>query len=366
MTISNRAHIAFFISPHGFGHASRACAVMNAIYQKYPSTIFHIFTTVPEWFFKDSLNNKFQYNYLKTDVGLEQKDPFTEDIKKTIDSLNSFIPFNKSIISNTSDYLLHNKCKLVLCDISALGLFIANNLKIPSILIENFTWSWIYEPFVQDFSEMKFFIDYFNKYLTLANYRIQTAPICYHVENADLHTSPISRSPLNPRSKIRNQLNIGEDNKMILITMGGIPSSIKLPEELTNNKKLDFVIPGNYQKKDRVSNKLYLPHHSNFYHPDLVNACDLIIAKAGYSTIAESYYAGIPFGYITRQNFRESSILEEFITKHIKSKIIHLTNNRLDLNIDDIEELLEKPITRKNEINGAQQISEFISNLVKL
>jgi hypothetical protein len=44
---SGRYHIAYFISPHGFGHASRAAAVMEALYKIESSIRFEIFTTTP-------------------------------------------------------------------------------------------------------------------------------------------------------------------------------------------------------------------------------------------------------------------------------------------------------------------------------
>ncbi len=45
--------LAYFISPHGFGHAARACAVMSAILERMPGVRFEIFTEVPRWFFVD-------------------------------------------------------------------------------------------------------------------------------------------------------------------------------------------------------------------------------------------------------------------------------------------------------------------------
>ena len=44
--------IAYFISPHGFGHAARAAAVMQAISDTDAAVGFEIFTTVPSWFFQ--------------------------------------------------------------------------------------------------------------------------------------------------------------------------------------------------------------------------------------------------------------------------------------------------------------------------
>ena len=36
--------LAYFISPHGFGHAARAAAVMSALHTQDPALQFEIFT----------------------------------------------------------------------------------------------------------------------------------------------------------------------------------------------------------------------------------------------------------------------------------------------------------------------------------
>ncbi len=59
MTASDNYRIAYFISPHGFGHAARAAAVMEATYEMDPAIRFEIFTQVPRWFFHDSLSGNF-------------------------------------------------------------------------------------------------------------------------------------------------------------------------------------------------------------------------------------------------------------------------------------------------------------------
>ena len=77
--------IAYFITPHGFGHAARASAVMEAVNKIDPSVSFDIFTTVPRWFFENSLSGRFTYNEFTTDVGLIQKTPFLHDLEQTIE-----------------------------------------------------------------------------------------------------------------------------------------------------------------------------------------------------------------------------------------------------------------------------------------
>ena len=86
--------IAYFITPHGFGHAARSSAIMDAVSETVPLVSFDIFTTVPEWFFADSLSGRFEYHEFVTDIGLVQKTPFLHDLEETIETLDRFIPFD--------------------------------------------------------------------------------------------------------------------------------------------------------------------------------------------------------------------------------------------------------------------------------
>ncbi|MFQ5686179.1 MAG: hypothetical protein ACE5GV_05910 [Candidatus Scalindua sp.] len=54
--------IGYFISPHGFGYAALASAVMVSMHDINPSIRFEIFTTIPEWFFLQSLSGPFTYH----------------------------------------------------------------------------------------------------------------------------------------------------------------------------------------------------------------------------------------------------------------------------------------------------------------
>ena len=360
MANNKYTNIAFFISPHGFGHAARACAVINAIQNIDPTIFVHIFSSIPKWFIEESFVKNYQYHYFITDIGLIQNDPFIENIDKTIEALDSFIPFTNSEVDGICQYLKKIECRLLLCDISPLGIFLSKNTSINSVLIENFTWDWIYEPFIKDYPKLKNHSKYLNELFGQQKYHVQTEPVCHKIQNSDLITGPVSRTPRTSRLEIRRQLNISNQKKMILITMGGIKSKTRIPKEVTNDINIQYVIPGNYLKEESYDNVLLLPHHSNFYHPDLVNASDAIIAKVGYSTIAESYHAGLPIGYISRPRFRESMILESFVTKEMDGTKIEHLNNELRINQLNISQLLETKISRLTRHNGAEQIANFV------
>ena len=67
---TNSHRIACFVSPHGFGHAARLSAVADAVYRNLPDCRFDIFTSVPAWFFRNSLAAPFTYHSAETDLGL--------------------------------------------------------------------------------------------------------------------------------------------------------------------------------------------------------------------------------------------------------------------------------------------------------
>ncbi|MBF0100231.1 MAG: hypothetical protein HQK77_04915 [Desulfobacterales bacterium] len=351
--------IAYFISSHGFGHAARACAVMEAIHQQKPDIHFYIFTKVPSWFFQNSLGNYYEYIDCLTDIGLIQHNPLHEDISSSIEALNRFYPLNQDLVTQLADQVKNYQCKLLICDISPIGIDVANQANIPSILIENFTWDWIYEPYKRIDNRINVYIDYLHDVFTQATYRIQTEPVC-NPQSSELTTPPVSRAIKKKSLQIRNELHIHSSQQLILITMGGISSQNILIDHLKQYPHVEFIVPGASKQFKREENVICLPNDSCFFHPDLVGACDAVIGKVGYSTLAEVYYAGIPFGYIARPIFRESKPLVQYIQTHMSGISI---DEHLFYSHDwstFLEPLIHLPKYQHTHSNGSEYIAQWI------
>ena len=129
---------------------------------------------------------------------------------------------------------------------------------------------------------------------------------------------------------------------------------------LEKQPDIHFVLPGAGPKMEIRDNYIILPHRSDFYHPDLVNACDAVVGKVGYSTLAEVYHAGVPFGYVMRSNFRESEPLAAFIEKEMQG--VYLTESEFSSGqwIAKLQDLLNLNRVKRRALNGAEQIGGFI------
>lgn len=355
--------IAYFISSHGFGHAARAAAVMQAIAENDPSVQFDIFTAVPSWFFHESLTWNFNYHYLLTDFGLAQKTPFHSDLQETLHNLNTFYPIAHKRLSDIAKTIRNLDPRIIICDIAPMGLLVAREVGIPGVLVENFTWDWIYGQYSDRDKSITKYINYLKPIFESADYHIQTEPIC-HRQAADLVTGPVSRRPRTSRDQIRQRLGLLTNGNVILITTGGIPQYYGFIQKLARLKEIYFVLPGAGPDINIQDNLIVLPHRSDFYHPDLANACDAVIGKVGYSTLAEVYHAGVPFGYVARADYNESGPMVNFIRQRMPGLAVEETEFFNGSWISKINDLLKLPRVDRSNVNGAEQIGKFILALI--
>jgi hypothetical protein len=348
------------ITPHGFGHAARIAAVIEELSSQIAAE-FVLVTTVPEWFFRDSLTCKFQYRSMLTDVGLVQKNSLQEDLQATLGALDDFYPTSaERIVAATT---LFSGCELILCDIAPLGILAAQQLDVPSVLLENFTWDWIYSGYLAQCPALQPHIVYLQEVYSQATYHVQSRPVCQPLAGLE-KSSPISRLVRTSRPEVRRQLRVGEDKKMILITMGGVSGDVYAIKSLSEYKDVIFVLGGSERLVAEAENIRCIPQKSDFYHPDLVAAADAVVGKAGYSTLAEVYNSGVSYGYILRNTFRESAVLAEFIEREVKGSEISVTDLQSGNWVQQLDMLLTQNPVRRNRENGAVAVARFIADIL--
>jgi UDP:flavonoid glycosyltransferase YjiC (YdhE family) len=363
MRSSGPPHIAYFVSPHGFGHAARAAAVMSALHRVEPAMRFDIYTRVPQWFFSDSVTGPFTYHSLLSDIGLAQETALDENLRETLARLRRYIPFAPKLIERLAARLSRAGCRLVVCDIAPLGIAVARAAGIPSVLVENFTWDWIYRGYVRAEPRLAPYAAQMRKEFRQADYHVQTEPVC-QFWRADLVTGPVSRDADESRRETREKLKLDRRAPAVLITMGGIPGEYQFLPRLQEQRKLQFVVPGTGAKPVRRGNVLLLPHHSKFFHPNLVNACDVVVGKLGYSTVAEAYRAGVPLAFVPRPRFRESSVMARFALENMNGFEIPARQFQEGEWLSQLNRLAGLERIPRPEPNGATRVAEFIASLI--
>ena len=355
--------IAIFISPHGLGHAARAAAVMEAIRVRQPGVRLELFTTAPEWFFQSSLKGPFRYHKEACDVGLVQKNAMEEDLSETIKILDGFLPFSEARVKRLAAAVRRAGCRLVICDIAPLGIAVAKAAGVPSILIENFTWDWIYAAYRDPGGHMGRHIAYLRSWFRQATYRVQTEPVSVPAPDAALVTPPVGRRPRLSRAAMRVRLGLEAGRKAVLLTMGGVAHPLGFMNRLARRTDICFLLPGNRQDLHVEGAIHHIPQHLDFYHPDLVHASDAVVGKAGYSTLAEVYHAGVPFGYVLRERFPEAAKLGAFIDREMSGIQIAPADFESGIWIRRLDKILSLPRAVRTRVNGADRIAKWVEGL---
>jgi len=76
--------IVFYISGHGFGHASREIEVINALLDRRPDLRVVVRTAAKRWLFDLTVTHPIELQLLETDTGVVQFDSLRLDAAETI------------------------------------------------------------------------------------------------------------------------------------------------------------------------------------------------------------------------------------------------------------------------------------------
>ncbi len=358
-----RDPVAAFITPHGFGHAARAVAALEALHRRRPGLEAHLFTRRPRWFFEESLGAPFELHDCLADVGLVQRSAIDEDLPATVEALDGFLPFDEARLAPLADRLHELDCRLVLCDVSPLGIAAAERAGLPSVLVESFTWDWIYRAYVADEPRLERFIEPLRALYDLATLRLQAAPCCRPLPGA-VAVGPVARAFRSPPAEVRRRLEVEAATPLVVVTMGGIPWEFDRTEPLAGYPDAVFVLLGAAPEPAFRGNLRLLPHHSPIHHPDLVATADVLVGKPGYSTLAEALQAGTALLFVDRPRFPESRVLTAYAARHLPVATVPPAAFDDGGWLAELPALLaaERPAPRT--LTGAAEIAEHLERLL--
>ena len=352
--------LACFVTPHGLGHAARAAAVLAALQKREPALRVELFTMVPPAFFESSGCRNLTAHAVRTDIGFVQRGPFVSDMEATIEALDAFLPFDAALVERLAARIREAGCGAVLCDIAPLGIAVARAAGVPSILIENFRWDALYRYYESAHPRLAAHADTLQRWFDAADILIQTEPICRPNPAAALVTGTVSRPPRAPRAAVRRALGLAAGRRLVVISMGGVTARTPLLAHLAHRDDLAFVVASGAERAQTRGNVISLPLHSEFYHPDLIAAADAVLGKVGYSTLAEVYRAGVPFGYGVRPDYPEMPALVAFLERHACGLPLSDPDLGQGVTPDFIDRLLALPRRTPAEPDGAAAIAEHV------
>ena len=303
--------ICFYVTGHGFGHASRVQAVLEELLRVHPDWSLELRTAAPPRAFA-GLDAAVSHTSLQIDPGVVQRDSFAHDLEATTEAWLSLLARAPTIIEAESARLRSAGVDLVFSDVSPLACAIARAAGLPCLLQGNFTWDWILEGYLDRQPRLAEVIETLRRWYALANVylRLPLSPETTIFE----HVQPISfvarRALLSPQT-LREQLGIGEQEKMVLLSFGGFGA-----HDLDVSCVAGAAARGLrcvWEQPQASPPDLLSIVGLGLRYTDLIAAADVTVSKPGFGIIAEAVAQETPLAWVPRGDFREAPLLEEFL-----------------------------------------------------
>lgn len=296
--------LAYFISGHGFGHSTRAMALCERLPRRVELTLY---TSAPEWLFRQNLSRSFRYVGVELDVGAVQRDCFHPDPVETLRQFSQLWESRHARVAELADGLREQGARAAIVDIPPLGLEAAFAAGIPSVATTNFTWDWIYQPYVRQYPEYAHLLEAIRGAHSRAE-AVFRLPYFGAMEGFRrvIPIGHLVRPPRLGRDETRRRMAFDPAQRHVLISFGGLGEK-RLPlEAIARMSGFCFHLLQELDESPPSNLRLY--RNGEVYHPDLVHACDVVLGKLGYGLVSECLAARRPLVYVPRTGFAEHDV----------------------------------------------------------
>ncbi|WP_186576549.1 glycosyltransferase [Aquibacillus kalidii] len=352
--------IAYYISDYGFGHATRSISLIREIISKSTQDVrIIICNSFAFGFLRDSLEGlPVQYRVIETDVGYILKENSMEP--NPVELEQSYLDFvhtwdNKILIEK--EFLLSNCINLVISDISPLPFIPAKELDIPTIGISNFTWYTAYK----DLVEQKYLTTFRNAYTQIDHFlNLAGSFEPDWGKNSNESFGFLARQADYQEVKnILDRVNPKRDKTVIYFGLG-MKVGIDLHDlKLWNSKGCVFLVSSNVNIDN--PNVFQIPREYT-ESQNYIAAADVVISKAGWSTVSEAVINSKPLIILDRNIMNEDRNTASYLKSINHVKLVSWE----DLHQLQITEELKVELSKQVTTECPNEVYQLVSRVLEL
>lgn len=346
-------HLVVSISGHGFGHVAQTAPILNLLHEHMPQWRLTVRSAVPLSHLRSRIHAPFDHLRSEGDIGMVMSSAL--DVL-TAESRLAYARFHadwEARVADEARLLRELGADAVFSNVGYLPLAGAQHGGIPNAALCSLNWFDIYCHYASD--------------ATIA----AQIHACYANADAFLRATPgmamgtlpnlVPVAPIaavgeNQRDRLNRLLRLSRDEKLVLVSMGGIDSRLPM-ERWPHINGVRWLVQDSWQvsRTDAVVLES-LPMGFG----DLLASCDALLAKPGYGSFVEAACSGTPVLYVDRPDWPETPALVEWLHKHGACREI----SRQELESGDLaaglESIWRMPRPERVTPGGAAQVADWL------
>lgn len=303
------AELAVLVSGHGFGHATRTRALLQALLAARPGTTVEVRSDGASWPFEGLPGVSFAR--AEPGPGLVQLHALQVDYDASFRAHERFASQWDRRVAAEAAALRESGARLVVGDIPPLAFAAADAAGLPSAAVANFSWEWILADYARREPRWRPFVELYARAYAKAG-RLFRLPL--HGPDDFASFPRVEDAPLlvrkSPLSKDESRARLGlsaETRPVVLFGFGGYapPAGAARGDDLSG-----FVFVGHGAAPPGLSADWRPVPAITDGHLLALSACDAVIGKLGYGTVSEILAHERPLVFAERSDFAEIPVLE--------------------------------------------------------
>jgi L-arabinokinase len=369
--------IAFYISGHGFGHASRCVELINTLQDRSPGLRVSVRSTVAPWLITQTARHGIALERVECDTGILQIDSLRLDEAETLRRATAFMDALPGRIDDEVRALRALGASLVVADIPAFGVAVGRAAGLPTVALGNFSWDWAYAAYDggADVAER---IAAIYRTADLALRLPLWGGFAAFPRVVDLPL--IARRARHDRETVRRAFGWPAHAKLALVSFGGYGVGGIDLEALNRIEGWQVLVSGSAPLTRLPAKKgpgpfladgaiLHLDEPAmyarGFTYEDVVRAVDAVVTKPGYGIIAECAANGTAMLYTSRGNFAEYAVLVAGMPALVRSAFIghdDLYAGRWGVHLDAL--VAQPSVTMSPRVDGADVAATLLLEML--
>ncbi len=315
--------IVFYVSGHGFGHATRNAEIRRALAAIHPELRLHVRSTA---------------NF---DSGaIEDGSALRVSPRLTLEAVARVFEARERTIADEAAFIRSNAITLAVADIPYLAGDIAEAAGVPCIGIGNFSWEWIYEPYFEECPEYAHL-----QPLVRAGYSKMELYLRLPFSHAGGLEAFQEVRDVPLVARLGRPVERGSRPRVLLAMRGGIDAGSLERARDAGADEFEFLEP------------------DGGHFPDLVRASDAVVSKLGYGTLGECAANGSAILYPPRTAFREEPVLEAAAARYLRARQIPMPDFESGNWAPHLRKLLAMPAPVETlETNGADVCARILES----
>jgi L-arabinokinase len=357
--------VLFYISGHGFGHASRSIELINALADRRPDLDLVIRSDVAPWLVRSTARPHVTLESAECDTGIVQIDSLRLDEAETVRRAAAFMATFPERVRDEAARLRARRVRLVVADIPALGIAAASEAGVPAVALGNFSWDWAYAAYPGGAAVAEAIAEAYRRADLALRLPLWGGFAAFRTI-VDLPF--IARRSHRDPDETRAALDLPSGEPLALVSFGGygvagvdldalqaidgfrILVSASTPFGGWGRTLADVGRRGRLIPVDEPA--LFA---RGFRYEDLVRAVDVVVTKPGYGIIAECAANDTAMLYTSRGRFVEYDVLVAGIGRYVRAAFISQDDLFAGRWGDHLTRLLAAPPpTERPRVDGAK------------